>query len=35
MGRLGNIKERPNQQDLAKVKRDVLELIESISLGIE
>ena len=31
MGRLGNIKGRPNQQDLNKVKSDVLDLIKSIS----
>ena len=31
MGRLGNIKGRPNQQDLAKVKSDVLDLIKSFS----
>ena len=30
MGRLGNIKGRPNQQDLYKVKSDVHELIKSI-----
>lgn len=29
-GRLGNIKGRPNQQDLDKVKRDVRDLITSI-----
>jgi len=31
IGRLGNIKGRPNQQDLAEVKSDVLDLIKSIS----
>ena len=31
IGRLGNIKGRPNKQDLAKVRRDVLDLIKSIS----
>lgn len=31
MGRLGNIKGRPDRQDLAKVKSDVLELLDSIS----
>ncbi len=35
MGRLGNIKGRPNQQDLAKVKSDVLDLIKSISSSTE
>jgi len=35
MGRLGNIKGRPNQQDLAKVKSDVLYLIRSISSSTE
>jgi flavodoxin len=33
MGRLGNIKGRPDQQDLARVKSDVLELLNSISLS--
>ncbi len=35
MGRLGNIKGRPNQLDLAKVKSDVLDLIKSISSSTE
>ena len=35
MGRLGNIKGRPNQQDLAEVKSDVLDLIKSISSSTE
>ena len=35
MGRLGNIKGRPNQHDLAKVKSDVLDLIKSISSSTE
>jgi len=35
MGRLGNIKGRPNQQDLAKVKSNVLDLIKSISSSTE
>ncbi len=35
MGRLGNIKGRPDQQDLAKVKSDVLDLIKSISSSTE
>lgn len=35
LGRLGNIKGRPNQQDLAEVKSDVLDLIKSISSSTE
>jgi len=35
MGRLGNIKGCPNQQDLAEVKSDVLDLIKSILSGTE
>jgi len=35
MGRLGNIKGHPNQQDLAEVKSDVLDLIKSISSSTE
>ena len=31
IGRLGNIKGRPNQQDLAKVRNDVRELIKSVT----
>ena len=34
MGRLGNIKGRPNQQDLAKVNSDVHDLIRSITSNI-
>ena len=30
MGRLGDIRGRPNQQDLAQVQRDVSELVQSI-----
>ena len=33
MGRLGNIKGRPNQDDLDKVKSDVHDLIKSILSG--
>ena len=32
MGRLGDIRGRPNQQDLAKVKSDVYNLVRSISV---
>ena len=35
LGRLGNIEGRPNQQDLATVKNDVLDLIKSISSSAE
>ena len=34
IGRLGNIKGRPNQQDLATVRRDVRDLIMSITSRI-
>ena len=34
LGRLGNIKGRPNQQDLATVRRDVRDLIMSITSRI-
>jgi len=30
MGRLGDIRGRPNKEDLDKVKRDVMHLIENI-----
>jgi flavodoxin len=35
MGRLGNIKGRPDRQDLSRVKNDVLELLNSVSLSTE